>query len=264
MEKMIEELAMAIQDQFGPDIQKSELGRLAQESHAERLVELLKEAEKAPGARIIGGSDKCDTKDRFIYPTLVVDPPRDSRLLNEEIFGPILPIVPVKSRKEAQDFINSMSGIPLAMYVFTGKESVFREMIQECPAGAAVRNDLMIHFGNPYLPTGGLGSSGYGSYHGEYSWRSFTHPQSQVYRPCFPTADLGLLRYHPFSKIKLKESLVMLLTDLPACPPLHLRFWFGVGVVAYAIVSPDTLRFGLADALTVVVEWLRTPCGKTT
>jgi acyl-CoA reductase-like NAD-dependent aldehyde dehydrogenase len=254
---MVNELAKAIQSQFGPNVQKSGLGRLAQENHAERHVEMLKEVESVPGIRIIGGSHKCDTADRFTYPSLVLNPPRECRLLNEEIFGPILPIIAVKSRKEAQDFINSMPGIPLSMYVFTRKESVFRDMIRQCPAASAVRNDVLVHFGNPHLPMSGLGTSGYGSYHGLYSWRCFTHPQSQVYRPCYPTADFGLIRYHPFGKIK--EELIMFLTDLPAIPPLYLRFWLGVGLFTYATLSSETVRFGLADAISIAVDWLRRP-----
>lgn len=257
IDTLVNELSKAIQSQFGPNIQKSELGRLAQESHAERHVDMLKEVESMAGVRIIGGSTKCDISDRFVYPTLVVRPPRECRLLKEEVFGPILPIIPVKSRKEAQDFINSMPGIPLSMYVFTRKESVFRDMIRLCPAASAVRNDVLVHFGNPHLPMSGLGTSGYGSYHGLYSWRCFTHPQSQVYRPCYPTADFGLSRYHPFGKIK--ETLFMLVTDLPAIPPLYLRFWLGVGVFAYAALSLETVRFGLADGMSIVVDWLRIP-----
>jgi Aldehyde dehydrogenase family len=230
---------------------------MAQSSHAERHVEMLQEVESMSGSWVIGGSDKCNTRERFTYPTLVVDPPRGCRLLTEEIFGPILPIVTVKSRKEAKDYINSMPGIPLSMYVFTSKESVFREMIRECSAASVVRNDVVMHFGNPHLPMSGLGSSGYGSYHGIHSWRCFTHPQSQVYRPCVVMADFGLLRYHPYGKIK--EKLVMILTDLPALPPLHVRFWSIFAVSVYAVLSVDQLRYGFADCLAIGVGWLRRP-----
>ncbi|KAI2497552.1 aldehyde dehydrogenase [Fragilaria crotonensis] len=227
------------------------------ESHAERHVEMLREVESLSGSWVVGGSAKCNPSERFTYPTLVIDPPLGCRLLTEEIFGPILPIVPVKSRKEAKDFINSMPGIPLSMYVFTSKDSVFREMISECRAASVVRNDVVIHFGNPHLPMSGLGSSGYGSYHGIHSWRCFTHSQSQVYRPCFSFADFGLVRYHPYGKIK--EKLVMILTDLPALPPLHIRFWSILAVSVYAVLSVDHLRYGLADCMAFAVDWLRRP-----
>lgn len=259
----MKELITAIQQQFGPDYEKSELGRMIQESHAARQVELIKEAEQVGGACkiMIGGSKLCSVKDKFIHPTIVVDPPRDSRLLKEEIFGPILPVITVKSRKEAQEIIQSMYGIPLAMYIFTNSDSVFRDMVRTCPAASTLRNDVMVHFGNPALPMGGLGTSGYGSYHGIYSWRSFTHAQTQMFRPCVPGADFGLSRYHPMKG--LKKMLVMTMVELPAVPPLYLRYWLVAGAVVYATLNVETLRFGLADILAMGVECLRNPaCNK--
>lgn len=260
---MMKELALAVEQQFGTDPENSEYGRMIQESHAARQVELIEEAEKAGGTCkiLIGGSKMCNVKEKFIHPTIIVDPPRDSRIWKEEIFGPILPIMTVRSREEAQELINSMHGTPLAMYVFTSKDSVFREMARVCPAASTLRNDVMVHFGNPSLPMGGLGTSGYGSYHGIYSWRSFTHPQSQVFRPCVPLADWGLSRYHPIKG--LKQKLVFALVEVPPMPPLYLRYWFVAGAILYAMLNVETLRFGLADVLAMGVEWLRNPgCNK--
>lgn len=253
-EQLVKELVAAIHEQFGEDVQISEIGRLAQESHAERLVDLIKDAEQRD-CDVIGGSAKCDTKDRFVYPTIVVDPPKDSRVIKEEIFGPVLPIVTVKSRKEAQDFINGMYGTPLSMYVFTKKASVYRDMLRVCPAASSIRNDVMVHFGNPQLPMSGLGSSGYGAYHGMYSWRAFTHAQSQVYRPIYYGSDFGGIRCHPFKG--LREKLVMAVTDLPPIPPLHLRKFAVLGVVAFGFSQVPALRLGLADALVSTADWLR-------
>jgi hypothetical protein len=220
-------------------------------------VKLLKEVEEA-GAKIIGGSFRCDTEGKFIFPTLIIDPPRDCRLLREEVFGPCLPIISVKSRGEAQDFINSIDGIPLAMYIFTSSNWVFREMLRKCPAASALRNDTMVHFGNPHLPMGGLGSSGYGNYHGINSWRTFTHAQSQVYRPCYPTADFGLLRYHPYKGMK-QFLMLNLLVKIPTCPPLRVRLLLSIAVILCVILKVGNLRFYLADTLEIVVEWLRSP-----
>jgi len=256
-DRLVKELVGAVQQQFGPNVETSELGRMIQESHAARQVELIKEVEKAGGncKIVMGGSALCNVKDKFIHPTIVVDPPRDSRLLTEEIFGPILPIVTVKSRKEAQEFIQSMYGTPLAMYIFTNSDSVFREMVRTCPAASTLRNDVLVHFGHPALPMGGLGTSGYGNYHGIFSWRAFTHAQSQVFRPCIPTADFGGTRYHPFKG--LKEKVVLFMVELPMMPPLHLRYWFLAGAAVYATLNIETLRFGLADVLAIGVDWLR-------
>jgi aldehyde dehydrogenase (NAD+) len=262
-DQIVKELTMAVQQQFGSDAKQSELGRMIQESHAERQVELIKEVEQVGGdcKIVIGGSKMCSIKEKFIHPTIVVDPPRDSRLLKEEIFGPILPVITVKSRKEAQEFIKSMYGIPLAMYIFTNSDSVFREMVRTCPAASTLRNDVMVHFGTPTLPMGGLGTSGYGSYHGIYSWRSFTHAQTQMFRPCVPGADFGLARYHPFKGIK--RMVVMAFVELPVIPPLYLRYWLAAGAIVYTTLNVEMLRFGVADVLAMGVEWLRNPgCGK--
>lgn len=252
--QLVKELVAAIREQYGEDVQNSEIGRLVQESHAERIVDMLKEVENLD-CEVIGGSAKCDTKDKFIYPTIVVDPPRDCRVMKEEIFAPVLPIVTVTSRKEAQDFIKSMYGTPLSMYVFTSKASVYRDMLRVCPAGSSIRNDVMVHFGNPQLPRSGLGSSGHGAYHGIHSWRSFTHAQSQMFRACFPGADFGGVRCHPYKGFK--EKMVMVLVDLPPIPPLHVRKVAVLAVLVYGLFHIPTLRLGLADALASVVDWLR-------
>jgi hypothetical protein len=226
---------------------------MAKESHAARILDMIQEVERYPDCKVIGGSDKCDVSNRFIFPTLVVCPPMDSRLMREEVFGPVLPIIPVKCRSEAQEIINSLPGIPLSMYVFTSKDSVFHEMIRTCQAGSAVRNDLLIHFGTPHLPMSGMGSSGNGSYRGIYSWRCFTHPQAQVYRPCFSTADFGLLRYHPFGT--RKEKLVLLLAKMPAIPPL--KIWLCCLAVLVIILSVKIFRHSLADALFFIAQLLK-------
>jgi aldehyde dehydrogenase (NAD+) len=259
VETLVKELTQAVKDQFGStdaQRQSSELGRLAQTNHASRLVDMLQDVESTPGCQIlIGGSQHCRISDRYVCPTLVLNPPLDSRLMTEEIFGPILPIVTVKSRTEAQQIIQSMPGIPLAMYVFTTRKNVFTEMIETCPAGSAVRNDLLIHFGTPHLPMSGKGSSGYGSYRGIYSWRAFTHPQSQVYRPCMSPADFGLLRYHPFGP--MKQKLILGLSNIPAIPPLYPMLWLIAISATYITLSVDTLRFALADGMAFIVDWLR-------
>jgi aldehyde dehydrogenase (NAD+) len=254
LDNLVELFRTAIEEQFGQDVQdNSGLGRMAKESHAARLLDMIQEVESYPDCKVIGGSDKCDVRNRFIYPTLIVSPPGHCRLMREEVFGPILPIIPVKCRADAQEIINSIPGTPLSMYVFTNKDSVFNEMITTCRAGSVVRNDLLIHFGTPHLPMSGMGTSGNGSYRGIYSWRCFTHPQAQVYRPCFSTADFGLLRYHPFGT--KKEKLVLLLAKLPAIPPL--KTWLFCLTVLLIIFSVEVLRHGLADALFFIAQLLK-------
>jgi hypothetical protein len=192
-------------------------------AHAQRLVDMLKEVEKSQLTRILcGSSDLCDVDQCYVCPTLVLNPPHGCRLLQEEIFGPILPIITVKSREEGIRFVcNKEYGTPLALYVFTKSEQIYQEVIQAIPSGAASRNDLLLHAASFHLPFGGLGTSGYGTYHGKYSFETFTHAFGSVYRPCFPGSDFGMLRYHPFKGFRHAALLNAL--AFPDIPVLHIR-----------------------------------------
>jgi acyl-CoA reductase-like NAD-dependent aldehyde dehydrogenase len=263
-DKLCIELVKTLKKQFSSDPRKSGIGRIVHVAHAQRLVELLKEVEKSTTAKILfGGSSQCDPDSKYVCPTIVFNPPRDSRMLNEEIFGPILPVIVVKSREEAIEFINSMPGTPLAMYIYTSSASVYRQMKDSCPTASAMRNDGLLHFANNHLPVGGLGSSGYGNYHGKFSFETFTHAFSCMYRPCFPGCDFGMLRYPPFGKTKA-DILTKYLVHLPEVPVLPWRPALGVIAVALFLkyvpgVQPLTmlLKKSLADILEAAVLWLR-------
>jgi len=177
--KLLPEMTKSLRIQFGNDPKQSELGRIVQPQHAERLVELIKEVEalaSKPGSSTVilcGGSKDCDPASGYICPTIVLNPPLSSRVMKEEIFGPILPILTVSSRQEAVQTVQTMPGTPLCLYAFTKSERVFQEICDKCPSGSAVRNDCLVHLGSPILAFGGLGSSGYGNYHGNYSFETF-------------------------------------------------------------------------------------------
>jgi hypothetical protein len=185
---------------------------------------MLKEVEKSKFTRIIyGGSDLCDVDHCYVCPTLILNPPHGCRLLQEEIFGPILPIMTIKSREEGIHFIrNEQYGTPLALYVFTKSEQIYQDIIQAIPSGAACRNELLIHAISSHLPFGGLGTSGYGTYHGMYSFETFTHAFGSVYRPCFPGSDFGMLRFHPYKGFR-RAALLDFVVKLPDMPVLHIR-----------------------------------------
>jgi aldehyde dehydrogenase (NAD+) len=147
----------------------------------------------------------------------------------EEIFGPILPILTVKSRDEAVQLIRDLPGTPLCLYVFTKSPKVFEEISQKCPSGSAMRNDCLVHLCSGYFPFGGLGSSGYGSYHGDHTFETFSHQHLVMYRPCLPGADFFMARYHPFGNYK--GVIVENLLRLPGIPVLHVRAWLVVATV---------------------------------
>ncbi|MCP1170600.1 aldehyde dehydrogenase family protein [Limimaricola litoreus] len=113
----------------------------------------------------------------------VIDPPRDHPLMREEIFGPILPLIPYDSPDEARDFINARP-CPLALYVYGRDTGAARAEAQAIRSGGAMINEAVIHVGIHQLPFGGAGESGIGAYHGEEGFRAFTRPRSiMVSRP---------------------------------------------------------------------------------
>jgi acyl-CoA reductase-like NAD-dependent aldehyde dehydrogenase len=226
------ELVMTIARQFGKNPKQSELGRIVSKDHAQRLVDMMKEVERN-SFPLCGGSEKCNVDDKYVCPTVLLSPPRDCRLMKEEIFGPVLPVIIVKSRQEAINFIQQQNGTPLALYVFTKSKTVYQEVVRACPSGGACRNDTMLHGGSSCLPFGGLGTSGYGNYHGRFSFDTFTHAFGSIYRPCFPGSDFSMVRYHPYAGLK-QTILVHVLGNLPYIPVLHVRI---VATVLFVVLA---------------------------
>ena len=115
--------------------------------------------------------------------------------MSEEIFGPILPIIPVGSTDEAVEFVNARPR-PLALYVFTGDQRTGRELVDRMPSGGAVINHLAMHCLVPTLPFGGVGASGMGAYHGQWGFEALSHRRAVLSKPAKP--DHGLL-YPPYT-----------------------------------------------------------------
>ena len=271
---MIGELIPAIKAsllrQYGTDPSKSEFGRIVSPKHARRLVELMEEVEQSMDDKttkiVVGGSKFCDPDNCYVAPTIILNPPKDCRLMREEIFGPILPIVTVQSRDEAIQFMKQMPGTPLCSYIFTSSEAVFAEINRHVPAGSTMRNDCLFHLASQFIPFGGLGSSGYGQYHGKHTFDTFSHAQPIMFRPCFRGADFNFLRYHPYPQWK-QTLLMKCVVGLPGIPNMHFSvLWKSTVVRVLCIVIwkwlvPVELRAvvwnSLADRLENAAAWLR-------
>ena len=126
-------------------------------NHAKRLQSLINDA-KSKGAKVEFGG-VCDVEQRFVSPTLLTNVDVQCNLMQEEIFGPILPIVPYDSLEEAIEFVTSRPH-PLALYVFTDDKKVEKRVIAETTSGGVCVNDCLMHYGNKELPFGGVGASG--------------------------------------------------------------------------------------------------------
>eukprot|EP00929_Paragymnodinium_shiwhaense_P021284 TRINITY_DN13926_c0_g1_i1.p1 TRINITY_DN13926_c0_g1~~TRINITY_DN13926_c0_g1_i1.p1 ORF type:complete len:499 (-),score=119.74 TRINITY_DN13926_c0_g1_i1:209-1705(-) len=169
------------------------VGRIVNQRGADRLLGYLAEAHG--GKVLVGGAKPADLKvsrdaDRYVPPTVVLDPKKDSKLLEEEIFGPILSIVTVTSVDEAISFINDRPK-PLALYVFA-PNNVADKVLSHTSSGGAVVGDVIIHKGNVELPFGGIGNSGMGRNHGIHGFRELSHLRGVMRRPLFPPSPLAL------------------------------------------------------------------------
>ncbi|KAG7354064.1 aldehyde/histidinol dehydrogenase [Nitzschia inconspicua] len=228
VETLVKALKRSIEAQFGKDPQAGEMARIVGPQSAQRLVDIITELEQDVrhnnSKLLLGGSELSDAQQRYVAPTLVLNPSSSSRVMTEEIFGPILPICSFSHCDEAIKRIQELSnvtGIPLFLYVFTKSNQVFQKFTQKCQSGGAVRNDVLIQLANPELPLGGLGNSGYGRYFGKYSFDAFTHKYPVTYRPLGSIWDFGNLRCHPYQgwKSKLLEDFLLYLPKVPASLP---------------------------------------------
>ncbi len=175
------------------DAKKSaSFGRIINTRHTERLASYLKD-----GKVVYGG--QVDVANRFVAPTVLTDVKLDSRVMNEEIFGSILPIVPVSDVRHAIHIINTKSK-PLALYVFANDSNIAETIIRETSSGGVTVNDVMMHFSNPNLPFGGVGASGMGAYHGKHGFDTFSHSKSILVKSTWLDA---FVRYPPYNQFNL-------------------------------------------------------------
>jgi aldehyde dehydrogenase (NAD+) len=189
---LIDALQQAITRFYGSHPQRSEsYGRIVNAGHFVRLLALMRE-----GRIAIGG--QTDEEDRYIAPTILTDLPSDAVVLQEEIFGPILPVVGYRSIDEALAFVRRRPK-PLALYLFTGDRRLQEQIICDISSGSVVVNDVVVNQIVPGLPFGGVGNSGMGAFHGRYTFDAFSHAKAVMRRSL--RADLDV-RYPPFTAMK--------------------------------------------------------------
>lgn len=174
-------------------LENSDYSKMINKRHFKRVKKLMKNQSVIYG----GGSNK---EMLTIEPTLVLEPELDTELMQEEIFGPILPILTYREVNQAVEFIRSKDK-PLALYLFTQDKALKEYIIKNLSFGGATINDTLIHQSNYNLPFGGVGASGMGQYHGKYSLETFSHPKSVIEKT--DLFDIKL-RYPPYKDWALK------------------------------------------------------------
>ncbi len=193
-DRLADELRKALGALYGDDpAQSPDYGRIVNDRQFERLTGLL----LGPGNTAVGG--ESDAASRYLAPTVLVDVPRDSAVMGEEIFGPVLPIVAVDGLDDAIAFIRS-GDKPLALYVFSERREVRRRFLTDTSSGAVGFGVPAAHLAVGGLPFGGVGESGSGAYHGRRSLETFSHEKAVLSKPLAP--DTLQLIYPPYTEGK--------------------------------------------------------------
>jgi aldehyde dehydrogenase (NAD+) len=201
---LVESLKSELIKFYGEDpLNSKDLSRIVNSNHYARLINLLDD-DKVSG-KIVHGGQRDKTKLQ-IAPTILLDVPEDSLIMNEEIFGPLLPIILVDKVGQSFDLINTKSK-PLAAYLFTNDKKLKKAFVESVSAGGLVTNDTTMHLAVPSLPFGGVGESGMGSYHGKHSFDAFSHKKAVLYRSFGGDAAA---RYPPYTigKLNLLKALL--------------------------------------------------------
>ncbi|XP_050744108.1 aldehyde dehydrogenase, dimeric NADP-preferring isoform X2 [Drosophila biarmipes] len=222
-EKFIVEAKDVLKEWYGENIQSSpDLSRVINANNFQRLLGLMKSGRVA-----VGGN--YDAAERYIEPTILVDVKETDPIMEEEIFGPILPIFNVESAYEAIKFINDRES-PLVLYIFTSETDVQNLFINGTQSGGLCVNDTIMHYAVDVLPFGGVGMSGMGCYHGKYGFETFTHKKSCLGKDLSAVGEkLASARYPPYSDRK-GSLLSFLLRKRRPLPNLHLSHVVAIGL----------------------------------
>ncbi len=188
---LLDALGEAIHRFYGEQPRQSpDYARIVSERHFDRLVGLL----EGSGQVVFGGEH--DRSERYLAPTVLREVPEDAPVMQEEIFGPILPVLTFSDLSEAIDRVRR-GDKPLALYVFGRAPEAIDRVLSETSSGGACVNDVVVHLSVPELPFGGVGESGMGAYHGRASFETFSHRRSVLRKG---TRLDPPLRYPPYDE----------------------------------------------------------------
>ena len=204
-DRFVTAMKSALQTFYGDDPARCvDYGRIVNQQHFERLVNYL------PDGKIVHGG-RHDAGNLFIAPTILTDVPPGAAVMQEEIFGPILPVLAFDQLDEALALLRDRP-TPLALYLFTGDRATEGRVMAEVRSGGVCVNDVVSHMIGSALPFGGLGASGMGAYHGRAGFEAFTHQRAVLRRATW--LDLPF-RYPPqkLSLAGLKRAMRFLLGD---------------------------------------------------
>ncbi|MCT4543433.1 MAG: aldehyde dehydrogenase [Vallitalea sp.] len=192
-DKLIKELIKVINEYYGENIYESpDLPRIINEKHYKRLAGLINKD------KVIFGGETIE-KDNYIEPTIMDNVTWEDSVMQEEIFGPLIPVLEFDNTKEVITLLNSKPK-PLALYYYSTNKQNIQEVLKKVSYGGGCVNDTLVHLANINMPFGGVGNSGMGGYHGIDSFRTFSHFKSVLTKAMWIDIDV---RYPPYTKKKL-------------------------------------------------------------
>jgi aldehyde dehydrogenase (NAD+) len=194
-DKLVEAFKSTLKQFYGENpVESPDYSRIINNRQFKRLAGLL----AADKDKVIVGGETDESK-LYIAPTLLKDVSPDAPVMKEEIFGPLLPILPVDNIDSALQFINAREK-PLALYIFSKNSAVWNHVIENSSSGQVVVNDTIVQHSNPALPFGGVGESGIGAYHGKWGFEELSHKKAVLNKTTWFDLDV---RYPPYNDKKL-------------------------------------------------------------
>ncbi|XP_008306736.1 fatty aldehyde dehydrogenase-like [Cynoglossus semilaevis] len=233
--QVVDCIRLTLLEFYGADPKCSpDYGRIINQRHFNRIMSLMEGY-----TPVVGG--QSDSSQCYIAPTVLKDVPPHSRLMQEEIFGPVLPIVTVSDMDDAIRFVNEREK-PLALYIFCNDKKAVKRMIEETTSGGVTVNDVMMHYTLSSLPFGGVGHSGMGRYHGKHTFDQLSHQRACLIRS-LKMESVNLARYPPQDRRRARRSRMALKSPLIDMSKRTL-IW---------AISATVIGFGLLVALVVIL-----------
>ncbi|HER09980.1 MAG TPA: aldehyde dehydrogenase family protein [Bacteroides sp.] len=194
VDALLEEIKKCIRAIYGPDPRQSPvLPRMINEAHFDRVMSLIDPESVVTGGRGV-------REDLFIEPTVLHPADHGERLMQQEVFGPVMPVF---TYQDSEDLIRMLKNrpAPVSLYIFTRNSRKAKEMMREIPSGGGMINDVVLNFVNMNTPFGGLGESGMGNYHGKAGFDTFSHFKTVISKPSW--AD-NFIKYPPYRQFNLR------------------------------------------------------------
>jgi len=250
-EAFLQKMKVKIGNAFGKTeeerAQCADFGRIINSRHAQRITGLI---QSSKGTTLIGGTQAgtIDIEGRFVPPTILVDPKESDAVMQEEIFGPVLPVQGVANADHAVAVMNRVCNKSLAMYLYSEDEKVTQKIMDSTISGGVCVNSSIEHFMNHHLPFGGVGGSGMGCSHGKHGFDEFTHRRAVMYKDTTVLTQ-GIPFHHQPSWL-YDAAIRMFVTGFSDLATIPVAMATGLGAAAFAAVTagPTISELGVGAA----------------